>query len=74
MPAKKPDWKIHNPTTRKVLNRGFRPASLRTNYGTRWGWIVEEKGAVTRFAQITADGQKLVRIKGPDRKYLRYLD
>ena len=73
MPTKKARWRIKNPTTRKVLNAGFTPACLKTNTGTRWGWIVSKRGSITRFAMITPNGQKIVRLNKRDARYLEII-
>lgn len=72
--SKRPDWRIDDPTLRKVRNRGFQPAALRTDSGERFGWIVDEKGSTIRFAMITPSGQRIVRVAGRARRYLRTLD
>jgi len=44
---------IKNPTTRKVLNRGFLPIAYRVeNEGARFGWLIRRTrngGAIVRF-------------------------
>ena len=60
---------MKNPTTPKVLNRGFVPISYRTNHGIRYGWLVE--GGRGGTCRIQLPGEE--RCRNLNRKETAYV-
>ena len=68
MAKRKPKWYIKNPTTRKVLNRGYDIVQCHTDDGFRHGWLVKETKSIMSVAFPGAE--RLAHFRGPERRHV----